>query len=145
MGKAYAFFDYVGEDTELLRSMHLQRVRANFLDSLGFTVIDDEESTMYDHKREGLPLIIAELAKVTDVYGAVSIDRLKDLPKTPKKAADLRYSVMAKEGKESNSEVAGMLNQVLGQIGDEEYSRGRSKFLRAAVFYQDSRRRAQKL
>lgn len=156
IGKAYAFLDYAGEEKELMRSMRRQRDRANFPDSFRFRVLDDKDSARYSHERRDLPSKVAELAKTKKVYGAVSSDRMEDLPKVPKKVLDLRYLVMAEAPEvndrpfakplgqaRANQVTAEWLAQILSFVREEESKSGRSKFLRSTVFYQDSRRRAQ--
>ena len=44
----------------------------------------------------------------------------------------------------ANQGTAEMLDQVLSMLGNEELNSGRSKFFRTVVFYQDSRRKAQR-
>ena len=158
-GKAYTFLDYEGRWTELLGLMELHKRRANFPDNLGFTVLDDKVSTMsvYDNERKRLPAKIAETAEATDVRGSFSSE-IEKLPKmAPKKAADLRYIIMAQapevsdsacaeplgQGK-ANEVTAGMLNEVLSLLGSGECHAGLSDFLRAAVFYQDGDGEAQR-
>ena len=150
IGKAYAYLDYEGRHTELISSMNVIRRKCNFPNDLEFTILDD---------REKLPKKIANTAEATDVYrSAFGLDfNTADLLKSPKRAADLGYTIMsqAPEVRDSesakplgqgraNEETAGMLNQVLSIIGEEECSAGRSEFLRAAVFYVDNKGRVQR-
>jgi len=155
-GKAYGFMDYLGREEELIGFMEIVRSRANFPDSLRLRIIDDRLSESHDHKRKGLPQKIAKLAETIELYGSVSSGRLEDLPRTLKGATDLRYLIVAEAPEVSssssaeplgqgraNSETAGMLQEIFSQIGSIEAETGKNKALRAKVFYQDSRRRAQ--
>lgn len=158
-GIAYAFLNYEGREAELLERMEKAKKRANFQDSLSFTVLDDSISTLYDHsERKELPQSIAELAKKRDVYGSAPTTHLAHVSDiAPTRATDLRYLVMAQapdvttsESSEplgktrANQETASMLNEVLSIIGCAECHAGRRKFSRQAVFYQDSQGQARR-
>ena len=159
IGKAYGFLDYEGRWAELIGFMEINKDKANFPNNLSFIVLDDKVSTrdVYDNERKKLPAKIAEAAEATDVYGSVSIDEIGNLPKASKRAADLRYIIMAQAPEVSDSEfaeplgqgkanqvTARMLNEVLSLLGSGECHAGHSKFLRAAVFYQDGHGKAQR-
>ena len=156
-GKAYAFLDYEGRVEELVEGMNRARAKVNFPDTLSFKVLGDRVSTgrVYDEKGE-LPAEIIKAAEVKDIYGTASISEMSNIPEIPKKAADLRYIIMATALKVSDAAIvgelrqgnanrltAGMLNEVLWSLGSEECRAGRSKFLRAGTFFQNSPTRAQ--
>lgn len=169
-GKAYAFLNYEGRWTELVGDLGVSRDMANFPDTFRLIVLDDKISTMdmdgrvramYDCERERLPAKIAQLAETTEVHGSVasdcSPDTFRKLPNKPVKAASLRYLVMAEAPEVSDSEsagplgqdranqvTAGMLKEVLGIVADRERERRASDVSREAIFYQDSRGRAQR-
>ena len=172
-----------GREEELIVSMGEAGRHANFPDSLVFTVLDDRVSSRYSHKREGLPLRIAQIAETTEVYGSAPSRMFRNLIDIkPKMAIDLRYIVTAevpivsssellrllKQGEFSkealiraylileelreirrlgqgraNQKAAGMVDSVLSIVNNKECTERLSKFLRAAVFYEDSRGRAQ--
>jgi len=137
-GEAYAFLDHGGTPGELVGSLEEGRDKSNLQRDLSFRVLAGNQ----------LPKNIAKMATVTDVYGTVPISRFEDLPKTPKKASDLGYIIMAtapevsdggssvplKQG-EANRITAEMLGEALSNVGESEYEAGHSNCLRAKVFY----------
>ena len=169
-GKAYAFLNYEGRWTELVGDLEVSRELANFPDTFRMMVVDDKISTMdmydrvramYDCERGRLPAKIAQLAETTKVYGSVesncSHETFKKLSNKPVKASSLRYLIMAEAPEVTDSQFAehlgqGRANQVtaewlqtiLGIVADRERGRCASDVSREAVFYQDSRGRAQR-
>lgn len=159
-GKAYGFLNYEGRWQELIGIMGVAKQKANFPDTLSFTILDDKVSTMYDNEREQLPAKIAQLAETTDVRGSVpsncsheTFKKLSDIK--PVKASNLRYLVMAEAPEVSDSRfaeapgqgmanklTAEMLSEVLGFVGEGERKIGASDIFREIVFYQDGRGKA---
>ena len=169
-GKAYAFLNYEGRWTELVGDLGVSREMANFPDTFRMMVVDDKISTMdmdgrvrtmYDCKRGRLPAKIAQLAEATEVYGSVasncSSETFRKLSNKPKKASSLRYLIMAEAPEVTDSQfaehlgqgranqvTAGWLKTVLGIVADRERKIRASDVSKEAVFYQDSRGRAQR-
>jgi hypothetical protein len=157
-GKAYAFFESKSDEKTLLGLMEINKQKANFPENLSFTFLDDKLSDAYDHKRKGLPEKVAKAAKTEEVHGSAPMTYVGNLINIkPKKATGLRYLVMAKAPgvtnnsyleplgqSRANQTTSGMLKDVLGMICNGECESGASKFMREIVFYQDSRRRAQR-
>lgn len=154
-GRAYGYFAYEGESQELIENMSLVRKRCNFSETFSLTVLEDKITGFHDPKREKLPAKIEELANATRVGGTApsrcSPKISRELSKIkPVKASRLRYLIMAEYpgATESsygygqygaNSTTAGMLGEILNQVGMESAS----GISRNAVFYLDGRGRAQ--
>jgi hypothetical protein len=164
IGRAYAFFDYNRERSELEEEMEDAAVDAQFPGNFNMRILRDNSRS----ESEKLPSSIAELAKTTEIYGAVRSDcspgvfeRLSKLK--PKSANELRYLVIAEDqdSEESccrivpksqvrigqgrtNKQTASMLHEILNILSDRESRKpDATGVFRGAVFYQDSRGKAQ--
>ncbi len=167
-GRAYAFLNYEGRWTQLVRDLEVARQKANFSDTLRLMIIGDKISTMnmdqrvhmmYDCERGRLPEKIAEVAKRTKVHGQAPVEMARYLSDVkPVNASSLRYLVMAEDTDavnvriagplgqgRANDATAGMLDTALDIVAERERRRGAGIVSRKAVFYLDSRGRVQSL
>jgi hypothetical protein len=169
-GKAYAFLDYEGRWTELVGDLGVSREMASFPDTFRMMVVDDKISTMdmdgrvremYNCERGRLPEKIAQLADTTKVYGSVasncSSETFGKLSNKPVNASSLRYLIMAQAPEVTDSQfaeplgqgranqvTAGWLKTILGIVANREREILASDVSKGAVFYLDSRGRAQR-
>jgi hypothetical protein len=157
-GRAYTYLDHEAEESALIELMNTNRRRANFPETIAFTILDDKRSDKYDHKPAKLPQEIADAAKITRVYGNAPISRAANVVNLePVEANSLRYVIMVEAPEITSSELcgpigqgkanqlaAGVLTEVLSGICQKECLEGQRKYLRAATFYQRLGKRAER-
>jgi hypothetical protein len=157
-GSAYAFLDYSSNPSILLEAMK-RHLRINgFRENATFKVLDDRLNDSLNHQKVELPLVVAKAAETLEVYGSVPMTKIGNLVELePVKASSLRYILKVEVPEASDSEIAEplgqsranrlaaqVLNQVLSTVGNRAYRKKRIKNLRFAVFYKNSRGRAER-
>jgi hypothetical protein len=148
-GKAYAFLDYGSSSKQVVRRLESNRDRFHFSNTFVFRALKDQEE---------VPQAIRELAERTNVYGKTGMNNLKSLPTTPKKASDLRYVILAEDSEvfdsecpdplgqaRSNQVTAGRFSTLIGTFNNRRTPGNPNAVIRDAIFYLDSRRRAERV